>query len=94
MNIGLAQVAPHGEVREAQHHGMFRHHAVIHHVLVDVATTEHLRQEGEQVRHSYFLLATCTYSSTGEMGHLVAGETGPVLSIGATVLTRREDVDP
>jgi len=33
------------------------------------------------------------YVSTGEMGHLVAGETDPVLSLGATVLTRQEDVD-
>lgn len=52
VNVGLTQVTPHGEIREAQHHRMFRHGAVSHHVLVNVTTTEHLRQEGEQVRHT------------------------------------------
>lgn len=46
VNVGLAHIAPHRQVREAQHHGMLRHHAVGHHVLIDVAPTVHLREGG------------------------------------------------
>lgn len=56
VNIGLAQVAPHRQVRKAQHHRVFRHYAVSHHVLVHIAATEDLRGDRAQVRR---LSGTC-----------------------------------
>lgn len=52
VDVGLTQVTPHRQIGEAQHHRMFGHDAVSHHVLVNVTATEHLRQKGEQVRHA------------------------------------------
>lgn len=57
VNVGLAHVAPHRQVREAQHHRMLRHHAVGHHMLVDVASAVHLREgrDKESLRSIHIL---------------------------------------
>lgn len=51
VNVCLTQVTPHRQVTEAQDHRVFRHNAVSHHVLINITATEHLRQDGAQVRH-------------------------------------------
>lgn len=54
MDVGLTQVAPYGEIREAQDQRMFRHNAMSNHVFVNITTTVHLRTAewtGETVQH-------------------------------------------
>ena len=42
VDVGLAWVAPHRDIRETHHQGMTRRHAMHHHVLINKATTKHL----------------------------------------------------
>ena len=49
VHVGVAAVAPHGQVGVAQHHQVVREGAVQHHVLVHEPTAQHLRG-GERER--------------------------------------------
>ena len=49
MQVGLTAVAPHRQVGEAEDDGVLLHRAVDHHVLVDIATAEHLETRGIMV---------------------------------------------
>lgn len=42
VDVGLAWVAPDGQVSKAEHQGMARRHPMQHHVLINEATTQHL----------------------------------------------------
>lgn len=48
--VGVAQVTPYGDVREAQDQRMFPHGAVSHHVFVHVAAAQYLRRQGSLMK--------------------------------------------
>lgn len=45
VDVGLTPVAPNGQIREAQDQRVFGPGSVIHHVFVNITTTEHLGGE-------------------------------------------------
>ena len=53
VHVGVAAVAPHGQVGVAQHHQVVREGAVQHHVLVHEPTAQHLRggENGHAIGH-------------------------------------------
>ena len=68
VQVGLTVVAPHWQVWEAEYYGMLGHRAVDHHVLVDIATAEHLQTHNFLFTAHNFLFTgyetDATYSTT------------------------------
>lgn len=90
VDVGLAEVAPDGQIGEAQNDGVFCRDSMDHHVLVHVPSTVNLREgstlDNPETKHTYHT----KYPSVRV--YLVAGETDPVLGLSATVLTRNKHI--